>query len=185
MCWTSWGYPRPTAQSVYVSLYGILSVRFVNYTTNLVVFLKLADGALNHSVDVIDEGMSKSNASYFIKLAYDIRCRFWGYGSRSWTFLPIFHYLLLLRGHAQMSHHKMKSYQLIHENWQITTGELRTELNIGFNTLKMMWQYWNVVMFSPGCSHKCSHMNRNSTVYKFVRTYWTNMSLKVTVSWIV
>lgn len=33
---------------------------------------------------------------------------------------------------------------------------------------KWWWQYWNIAMCAPGCSCKCSHMNRNNTVYKFV-----------------
>ena len=39
---------------------------------------------------------SKSNASYFIMLAHDSRRECWWYGSRSWTFPPVFHYILLL-----------------------------------------------------------------------------------------
>ena len=42
------------------------------------------------------EGCSKSNASYFIMLAHNIRGGCWWYGSRGWTFPPISHYVLLL-----------------------------------------------------------------------------------------
>ena len=38
----------------------------------------------------------KNNTSYFILSAHDIRGGCWWYSSRSWTFLPIFHYILLL-----------------------------------------------------------------------------------------
>ena len=41
------------------------------------------------------KGCFKSNASYFIMLAHSIRGRCWWYGSRGWTFLPIFYYVLL------------------------------------------------------------------------------------------
>jgi len=44
---------------------------------------------------MIHGGCSKSNASYFIMLAHNIRGRCWWYGSRSWTFSPIFHFILL------------------------------------------------------------------------------------------
>ena len=36
----------------------------------------------------------------------------------------------------------------------------------------------------PSGSHKCSHRNRKITICRFVRTYWTTMRMKVTVSWI-
>ena len=49
---------------------------------------------------------------------------------------------------------------------------------------KKWWQFWNIAKFVPGGSHKCSHRNRNSIICKFVRTYWTNMRLKMTVFWI-
>ena len=39
---------------------------------------------------------SKSNASYFMMFAHDIWGRLWWWGSWGWTFLPIFHYMLLL-----------------------------------------------------------------------------------------
>ena len=42
------------------------------------------------------EDHSESNASYFIILAHDVRGGCWWYGSRGWTFPPIFHYMLLL-----------------------------------------------------------------------------------------
>ena len=38
----------------------------------------------------------KNNTSYFILSAHDIRGGCWWYSSRSWTFPPIFHYILLL-----------------------------------------------------------------------------------------
>ena len=45
--------------------------------------------------NVFYEGCSKSNASYFIVLAHNIRGRCWWYGSRGRTFPPVSHYLLL------------------------------------------------------------------------------------------
>ena len=50
---------------------------------------------------------------------------------------------------------------------------------------KQSWQYWNIRKCAPVWSHECSHMSRENIVCKFVRTYWTNMRLKVTVSWII
>ena len=53
----------------------------------------------SHSISTHEnrmEGCSKSNASYFITLAHNIRGRCWWYDSRGWTFPSIFHYSLLL-----------------------------------------------------------------------------------------
>ena len=36
--------------------------------------------------------------------------------------------------------------------------------------------------FAPGRLHRCSQKSRKSTIRKFVRTYWINMMLKVSVS---
>ena len=41
-------------------------------------------------------GSSESSASYFMMLTHDVRGRCRWYGSRGWTFPPIFHYILLL-----------------------------------------------------------------------------------------
>jgi len=43
----------------------------------------------------ICKGCSESNASYFILLAQNTRCRWWCYGSGSWAIPPIFNYILL------------------------------------------------------------------------------------------
>jgi len=49
-------------------------------------------------------------------------------------------------------------------------------------------EYWLQCIGNDGSivsrSHECLHINRNNTVCKFVRAYWTNTNLKVTVSWI-
>jgi len=58
--------------------------------------------------------------------------------------------------------------QLIPVNWCITTRGQCLELN------------WNVPKFVPGKSHKCLHRNRKN----IIRTYWPNVRLNGTVSWI-
>ena len=55
--------------------------------------------------------------------------------------------------------------QQIHMNAWITTRELCMELNISFNELKMVAKCWTITKFAPGGSHKCSHRNRNNTIY--------------------
>jgi hypothetical protein len=49
---------------------------------------------------------------------------------------------------------------------------------------KRWWQRWNIAKFATGRAYECSNRNMKNTVCKFVRTYWTNTRLKVTVSWI-
>lgn len=49
---------------------------------------------------------------------------------------------------------------------------------------KWWWQCWSITEFVPCVSHECSHRNRKNTIHKFLRTYWTSLRLKVTVSWI-
>jgi len=61
--------------------------------------------------------------------------------------------------------------QLIRTNWQITSRELYTELNISFNAMETMWQSWNIAKFVLDGSHECSHRNIKNTVCKFVGTY--------------
>ena len=51
-------------------------------------------------------------------------------------------------------------------------------------TRKQWWQHCNITKFASSRSHEYSHRNRKNTVCKFVRIYWTNMRMKVTVSWI-
>lgn len=49
-------------------------------------------------VVLIYKGCSKSNASYFIMWAHNIRGKWWWWdSSRSWTFSPILHYILLCK----------------------------------------------------------------------------------------
>ena len=62
------------------------------------MFLSIKCHIITHYCELISntesyKGCFKSIASYFIMLAH--RCRCWWYGSRSWTFPPMFHYILL------------------------------------------------------------------------------------------
>jgi len=75
--------------------------------------------------------------------------------------------------------------QFIHVNWHIITGKLCTELNVSFSAWKQWWQCQHIAEFAPGRSWECSHRNRKNTVGRFVRTYWTNVRLKVMLSWSV
>jgi len=89
-------------------------------------------------------------------------------------------------GHAQLSHHKMKSVSISSSTWigGLWLGNcVRSWISASVHW-KRWWQHWNIAKFAPGGSHKCSHKNIKNTVCKYVRTYWTNTRLKVTFSWI-
>lgn len=47
------------------------------------------------------------------------------------------------------------------------------------------WKCWNNAKFVPDGLHKWSRRNRKKIAGKFVRMFWTNTVLKMTVSWIV
>ena len=68
-------------------------------TSEIFFFLAMRESSLRENIlrhsKSSNEGCSKSNASYFIMLVSDFRGRCWWYGSRAWTFLPIFYYILL------------------------------------------------------------------------------------------
>ena len=91
----------------------------------------------------------------------------------------------VLDGHAQLSHHEMKSISISSSVWigGLRLGNcVRSWISASVHW-KRWWQCWNITKFAPGSSHECSHRNMN-TICKFVRSYWTNMRLKVTFSWI-
>ena len=87
----------------------------------------------------------------------------------------------------QQSHHKMKSTSIVSSIW--TVGLWPGSYVWNWVLTSMHWkqcrQHWNISVFPPHGSHECSHRKRKNTICKFVRTYWTNMRLKVTVSWII
>jgi len=67
---------------------------------------------------------------------------------------------------------------------RITTRKLCMELNISFSASETMVA---VLEYNKVCARRVSWIsqrNRKNTVCKFVRTYWTNMNLKVKVSYI-
>ena len=88
-------------------------------------------------------------------------------------------------GLAQLSHHKMKSISI---SSSVQIGELqpgncaRSWVLVSMHW-KWRWQCWNVTKFAPGRSHRCSQRNRKNKICTFVRMYWINTRLVVTVSW--
>ena len=85
----------------------------------------------------------------------------------------------ILDGYEQLPQHKMKSASTSSSKQM---GRLWTWSWISASVhWKWWWQRWHIAKFAAGESHKCSHRNRRNTVCKFVRTFWTNMRLKVTV----
>ena len=57
-------HPGPLLKTVHVTLDGILSLRHVSHTTQLDVIHKLAEGALDPTVDVIDEDTKEHCSQY-------------------------------------------------------------------------------------------------------------------------
>ena len=95
-----------------------------------------------------------------------------------WKISPV------LNSHAQLSHHEMKSISISSSVWTsgLWPGNHAWSRISVLMCWKWWWQCWNVTEFVPGGSHRRSHRSRKNTVCKFVRTYWTNTVLKVTVS---
>jgi len=93
----------------------------------------------------------------------------------------------VLHGSAQLSHHEMKSISISSSTWirGLWPGNCTQSWILASVHCKQLWQCWIIAKFLPDGSHKCSHRKRKNTVCIFVRKYWTNMRLKVTVSWIV
>ena len=92
----------------------------------------------------------------------------------------------VLDSHAQLSHHEMKSIS-ISSCMQISglrLGNCVRSWILASMHWKRWWQRWNIPKFASGGFHECSHRNIKNTTCKFVRTYVTNMRLKVKVSWI-
>ena len=58
------------------------------------------------------------------------------------------------------------------------------DLNIGFSALETMLSVLEYLKICSRWVSQISYRNRKNTGCKFVRTYWFNRKLKVTVSWI-
>ena len=92
----------------------------------------------------------------------------------------------ILDSHAQLSNHETNSV-LISSSLQISglwPGKSVKSWISASVCWKWWWQCWHITQFAPGGSHEHSYRNRKNTVCNFVRICWTNMWLKVTVSWI-
>ena len=70
-------------------------------TSMLITFKKVIFHHTLYLILFTYKGCSVSNALYFVLWACDVRGGWWWYGGRSWTFPPIFCYILLLYGRWQ------------------------------------------------------------------------------------
>jgi len=88
-------------------------------------------------------------------------------------------------GHVQLSQHKMKSVTISSSVWISGLWPENSAQNSMSASMcwKQWWQCWNTAVVVPAGSHKCSHRNKNN-ICKFIRTYGTDMRLKVTAFWI-
>lgn len=91
----------------------------------------------------------------------------------------------ILNSHTQMSH-EMKN--ILTSSFMQISGLCPENCVQSWISTSMHWkpwcQLWNFTKLMPSGSHRCSHRNRRNTISDFVRTYWTNMLLKVAASWI-
>ena len=86
----------------------------------------------------------------------------------------------VLDGHAQLSHHEMKSIS-ISSSTRISRLRLGNWVQSWISASmrwKWWWQHWNITKCAPGGPHECSHRNTKNTVCKFVWTYWINTRLR-------
>ena len=89
-------------------------------------------------------------------------------------------------GHTQLSYHTVKNIFISSSMWndRLQRGVCIWSWMLASMCWKKWWLCWNVTVFEPCGSHRCSHRNRMNTAYDFVVTCWTNTRLKVKISWI-
>ncbi len=96
-------------------------------------------------------GHSKSNASYFIMLAHNIRGGCWWYGSRGWTFPPISHYkLLLLLCDRWQQRSSLTEWRLIWKCIWSKGASLKSSMWKTWHPLTLVWHLWKS---NRGCEH--------------------------------
>ena len=114
----------------------------------------------------ICKGCSESNASYFILLAQNTRCRWWCYGSGIWAIPPIFNYILL----------PCDTWQ----KWGILTSGISHgsvyEAKVWDSTIaKKNGTYWHSLMLAE-CFWKpngeCEHSEAVSGVFQQQQQWW-------------
>lgn len=90
-------------------------------------------------------------------------------------------------GHAQLPHHEIKSISISSSTqiYGLQTGNCVWSRASNSLHWKRWWWHWNITKFVPGWSHEFSHRNKKNIVCNFVRTYWPNTRLKMTVPWII
>jgi len=85
------------------------------------------------------KGCSESNAFHFIMLTYNVRGRCWWYGSRGWTFPPIFHYILL----------PCDKWQQKGSLTKCLTWECVWSKDVSLNS--SMWKKWHLLTWIEAC----------------------------------
>ena len=83
---------------------------------------------------------SESNASYFMMLAHNVTCGCWWNGSRSWTFPPTLHYILLPCDRWQQSSSLTK--------WRLPWKCIWSKC-MSLNS--SMWKKWHMLPFIDAC----------------------------------
>ena len=87
----------------------------------------------------IYKGCFESKASYFIFFSHTVRGGYWWYGSRGWTFPPIFHHMLLFDRWQQ------RCYLT---EWGLTWKCIWSK---GVSLSSSMWKKWHPLAFMDAC----------------------------------
>ena len=114
------------------------------------------------------EGCFKCSASCFMMLARDVRGRWWWYGSRGWTFLPIFRYILVLWDRWQ----KRDSLTTWHLTWKCVWSK-------GVSLNPSMWKKWHPLTFISAWQ---TFLETNQWMWAQWGSGWC-LSAMVTVMW--
>jgi len=97
-----------------------------------------------------DKDCSKSNVSYFIMLTHNVRGGCWWYGSRGWTSLPVFHYILLrMTDGREAQSDKMTSNVEVHMKQRCVIEFLHAEKNVR--------SFLYILCFQVGYQEKALH----------------------------
>jgi len=120
------------------------------------------------------KGCSESNASCFMMLAHDMRGGYRWYGSRGWTFPPVFLYILLLCDRWQQRGSLTKWYLTWKCVWSkvVSLNSFMWKRNGTHSHSLMLAEHW--WRWNSGCQHsEAVHFN-NDTITAAVRQWVTS-----------
>jgi len=90
------------------------------------------------------DGCSENNTSCFIMLAHNIKGKWWWYGNRAWTFMPIFHYVSLPWDRWQQRGSMTKWHLTLKCSWSKSV-ELNSSMQKKWHPVSFTDAYWMLV----------------------------------------